>query len=299
MLHSRPPRPVRLRLLRSLLIWSSLTFAGAQSLNVTPPVKTFDLGPGQEATQSVDVTSSSASPFQINIYLSDWAFNAQGRIYYQDPGTMEGSACPWVTYSPASYLLEPKSRLTARYTVTVPADASPGTHWCVLFFDGGSPNAPGDKTVATFRLRVAQTIYVNVGPLASKGAISGMAIQPPASQGDPYRLLVQFENTGNEVAWVTGSVELRDSDGNQVRRLDLKGFTVLPSSSQDLSFEIAGPLPPGTYAALAVLDYGKALTEVAGQTTFTLERALPAPPAGSAPAGAGAEPPAGQATGAP
>lgn len=274
----------------------SLLVAQAQSLNVTPPVQNLDAAPGQDVTQTVDVKSASKSGLQLNIYLSDWAFDQSGKIYFKKAGTLSGSACPWITFTPANFLLKPGADLTARYTVQVPADAKPGTHWCALFFDGGSATPPPGKTVATIRLRVGQTIYVNVGPLTKNGAITGMFTQPPKKAGDPYNLVVQYANTGNQVEWVTGSLELRDSQGNQIRKLDLSGFTALPSASRNIAVTIPGPLPAGTYAVLAVLSYGEAQTEVAGQTTFVLDHALPAEPKGGAPGNgqtAPAQPPAG------
>lgn len=288
-------RTVTARLCLAVLIGLSglggaLTAAHAQSLSVLPPVKSFDVAPGQQVTQTVDVKSTSTSGLQLNIYLSDWAFAQDGKIYYQHPGTLPGSACPWVTYTPASYSLEAGADLTARYTIQVPSDAKPGTHWCVLFFDGGSPNPPPGKTVATFRLRVGQTIYVDVGPLNQDGAITGMFTQPPQKADAPYQLVVQYKNTGNQVQWVTGSVELRDSQGNQIRKLDLSGFTALPSASRNIALTIPGPLAAGTYAVLAVLNYGQAQTEVAGQTTFVLKQALPAATSKSTPANGQAAP---------
>jgi len=275
-----PSRPTTLAwslLLTGLLALAWLSGAArAQSLNASPPVVAVSASPGQEVTKTVDVMSSAKAPFDLRIYLSDWAFKQDGSIYYDKPGALSGSACPWITYTPATDRLDAGAKLTARYTVQVPAGAKPGTHWCVLFFDGGSVTPPPGKSVATFRLRVGQTIYVNVPPLNMDGAITGLFTQPPAKTGDPYQLVVQYANTGNQVEWVTGSVELRDSQGNAIRKLDLAGFTALPSSSQNVALKVPGPLPAGTYAALAVLSYGKALTQVAGQTTFTLDKPLPA-----------------------
>ena len=261
----------------------------AQNLSVSPPVATFEVNPGQQVTDTAAVTNSGPTPFQLNIYLSDWAFKPDGTIYYNDPGKSPQSACPWISYTPASSTLKGNSDLKARYTIQVPAGANPGTHWCVLFFDGGSAGPVSDKTIATVRLRVSETIYVNVAPLEQNGAITGMFTQPPQKVGQPYQLVVQYANSGNQVQWVTGKIELRDEQGNQARKLELKGFTALPGDTRNVTIKIPGPLKAGTYAALAVLDFGKKLTQVAGQTSFTLQQALPAP----TPAGPTSSPPNG------
>ncbi len=257
--------------------------AFGQSLSASPPVVTLDVNPGDQVTRTVDLASSAKNDYQLNVYLSDWSLNQDGGIYYQKPGTLPASSCPWVTFSPATALIKAGKTVTARYTVQVPANAKPGTHWCVLFFDGAPAKAPPPGVnLATFRIRVGETLYINVEPLDEKGAVAGMFTQPPTKTGDPYMLVVQYANPGNQVQWVQGKVELRNAQGDVIRTVPVKGFASLPGAPRNIKVAFYGPLPAGTYAALAVFDYGNAVTQVAGQATFTLKEPLAAPASGGA-----------------
>jgi hypothetical protein len=269
-------------------------FAAAQgTVGVDPVARLFEAVPGQTITQVLNIynPNPAAVPLSVSAYLSDMDISDVGATTYLAAGTLKESLKNWMTFSPASLQLGGQQTQQVRYTVQVPVNATPGTHWIMLMFEGQDPSPKPGKTLASFRLRVAHTIYVNVGPTKRAGAISGIFDQIPKTATEPYSIGVQYTNGGNVVVGVRGRVELRDAQGELATTLPLNLDVALPGHSLLLRASLAGPVPKGQYSALVVLTDGDAGRELVGEHVINLPFDLVAPPAAeAAPAGSAPAP---------
>ncbi|MEX2501082.1 MAG: hypothetical protein WD336_01790, partial [Trueperaceae bacterium] len=78
-----------------------------------------------------------------------------------------------------------------------------------------------------------------------------------------------------------GFVEVRPLDGGNELRIPIEQVRVLPGSERLVTRRLLGPLAAGDHLALVVLNYGDPDVDVAGETVFTLDEALPDPRAGA------------------
>jgi hypothetical protein len=263
-------------LLLALNIFSS-TF-GQSMLAVEPPTALMTGMPGQVVTVSVKVGNPRKIPTKVRVKMSDWKFNQAGSISYQPVGTVAESSSRWTTLSTSEITLPGSSVETVRYTVKIPKDAKPGTHWGMIFFEGDAvAPAPGMAGTA-MSLQVAHTFYVNVGDITRSGKIAGIFSKLPTEPVLPVQLTVQYQNTGNSAQNVDGKFEIRDSSGKVLISEKFEATTVLPGTTRMLTVNIIGPLPAGTYTVLAILNYGDKETDVAGETSFKLKVPLLEPP---------------------
>ena len=256
---------------------------GQTAVAIDPPAVVLGVEPGAERTVALVVANPGAEPARVRVSLGDWSYRPDGQPTYLDPGSLPGSASPWITFAPSTFLLPGHGKQRVRYTVRVPPDAAPGTHWSVLFLQGEDPNAKPGANIATFRLRVAHTIYVNVPPIRWDGAILGVAAVPPKKADDPVAIGIQYANTGNGAYAVKGRLEVRDAAGKVVGQTEVPRTVVLPGATRVLVANFYGPLPKGDYVVLAVLNYGSRSVDVAGQTVVSLPFDLTAPKAQSGP----------------
>ncbi|MFC6667473.1 hypothetical protein ACFP9V_20415 [Deinococcus radiopugnans] len=183
---------------------------------------------------------------------------------------MKESSAAWTTFTPAEIELGGEETKQVRYTIQVPADATPGTHWAMLMFEAQEPAAIPGKTLASFRLRVAHTIYVNVQPTKADGSITGIFDSLPQNETGNYQIAVQYTNTGNAVTGVKGRVELRDADGNLAATLPLSLVVALPNRTVLLKSAWGGPVPKGQYSALVILNNGDKNKDILGEHVVTL-----------------------------
>ncbi|WP_105317527.1 hypothetical protein [Thermus tenuipuniceus] len=265
---------------RILPLFLSLALGAlAQStLGVEPPVLLKEAKPGEILTQTLLVYNVGTRPVRVRASLGDWTYDPMGKIQFLPAGSLRESASPWVTFSPAEFLLEPKQSRPLTYTLTVPKEATPGTHWSILFLESEDPNPPPGVPLATFRVRMAHVFYVNIGPLTTGGRITGIVPNPPKNPREPYRFALQYQNTGNTAQKLFGRFEVRDASGRKVAEVEVEEVVVLPGQVRILPVTLVGPLPVGSYTALAILNYGDTTKDVAADLPFTLRTPLAAPP---------------------
>ncbi|MDM7323413.1 MAG: hypothetical protein P3W93_000175 [Thermus sp.] len=264
-----------------LLLSLALGALAQSTLGVEPPVLLKEAKPGEVLTQTLLVYNVGTRPVRVRASLGDWTYDPMGKIQFLPTGSLKESASPWATFSPAEFLLEPKQNRPLTYTLTVPKDATPGTHWGILFLESEDPNPPPGVPLATFRVRMAHVFYVNIAPLTTSGRITGIVPSPPKAAQDPYRFAIQYQNTGNTAQKLSGRFEVRDASGRKAAEVEIEEVVVLPGQVRILPVTLVGPLPVGSYTALVILNYGDPGKDVAADLPFSLRIPLAAPPAPS------------------
>ncbi|WP_051363435.1 hypothetical protein [Deinococcus murrayi] len=280
------------RLLTGLLclcwfVLASLALAQG-TIGVDPITRHYSVTPGQTVTQVLNIynPNQTAVRLKLAVYLTDMNINEVGESQFLPVGSVKESSARWTTVSPSELELGGQESKQVRYTIQVPANASPGTHWAVLMFEGQEPAAVPGKTLASFRLRVGHTMYVHVQPMTTAGSVTGIFESVPKTDTGVYELAVQYTNSGNSAVAVRGRVELRDAAGTLVATLPLDVAVALPGRNLLLRSSWAGPVPKGQYTALVILNNGEKNKDILAEHVVTLPFDLKAPP--TAPAGAGA-----------
>lgn len=262
-----------------LLLPLALSALAQSTLGVDPPVLLKEARPGETLTQTLRVYNVGTRTVRVRVSLGDWTYDPMGKIQFLPVGSLKESASPWATFAPPEFLLEAKQNRALTYTLTVPPNAAPGTHWGILFLEAEDPNPPPGVPLATFRVRMAHVFYVNVPPLQTSGRITGIVPSAPQGPQDPYRFAVQYQNTGNTAQKLSGRFEVRDASGRKAAEVEIEEVVVLPGQVRILPIALVGPLPAGAYTALAILNYGDPTKDVAADLPFALRSALAPPPA--------------------
>ncbi len=252
---------------------------GGGAALVDPSSKLYQASRGETVSGHMNVSNPGETPLNLRLYLSDWNFDLGGQFTFADMGTQARSVSDWIAFESPILELEPRQSVTVPYTVTVPADAEPGTHWGVLFVESEPSDPVPGQTAATFSVRVGHIVYVNVPGGISEGAIVGVFGQPPSEAGRPYTIIAQYANLGELAQGVEGEFTVRDQTGETVIEAAIERSVVLPGGERAFQINVLGPLPAGNYTALVVLSYGDEVRDVAGAHDFTLTEPLVEPAA--------------------
>ncbi|WP_104992339.1 hypothetical protein [Deinococcus sp. NW-56] len=259
------------RLLACLLALTALASAQG-TIGVDPITRHYTVTPGQTVTQVLNIynPNKTALRLKVAVYLMDMNISEVGESEFVPVGSVKESSGPWTTVSPSELDLGGQETKQVRYTIQVPANAAPGTHWAVLMFEGQEPAAVPGKTLASFRLRVGHTMYVHVQPMTTAGSVTGIFENVPKTDTGAYELAVQYTNSGNSAVAVQGRVELRDAAGTLVATLPLDIAVALPGRSLLLRSAWAGPVPKGQYTALVILNNGQKNKDILAEHVVTL-----------------------------
>ncbi len=245
-------KPFRTLALAALAALS--TPLGAQVSVISSTLEERPATPGERYTGTVRVRNTSTQPQVARIYQTDYRFLADGRTFYEQPGTAPRSNAPWVRFNPAQLTLAPGEEAAVAYEVAVPAGMR-GSYWSVLMVETAQPEPvrTAQRGVGiTPGIRYAVQLATHVGQAERRIALEGARL---TGETGSRALEVNVSNTGEQADRLELRVDLFDADGAPAGRLSSSRGLVYPGTSIHQRFELPA-LPAGTYRALLVVDTG-------------------------------------------
>ena len=232
------------------------------SLDVSPAKYELQVAPGKLTTIPIVVRNTGDAAVHIVATLSDFTVGRDGNYQFLPSGKAHYSMGNWVDVNPREFDLGPQTFMQVRFTVTVPSGVS-GEYSTLVFFTTRPSRKPGGLAIAE---RVASKLYEIVpDTVRFAGEIDDMSTKTDQS-GEHY--LVGFHNTGNAHVYLSGRVEIKQN-GQIVERIVMPKDQLVERNGKRLIEMTGKKLSPGSYNAVALIDYGGP-NLIAGQTTFTV-----------------------------
>ena len=183
----------------------SLTWSVAPSGPKGPngrPALDYKLDPGAIITDHVAVTNHSKRPLNLRLYPNDAFTTASGGFDLRAGSAEPVDAGLWIKLAKDRVILQPSTRIVVPFTVTVPANATPGDHAAgvVASLVADATDAAGNRVSVDHR--VGARVYLRVtGPLRPALTLTDVTIDT-ATSWNPLRLprvtaAFTIANTGN------------------------------------------------------------------------------------------------------
>ncbi|MBM4272939.1 MAG: molecular chaperone [Deltaproteobacteria bacterium] len=245
-----------LGLLVLLGIWEAQPAAAQLNLLVSPIRVEQKLQPGSSETDIISVRNEGGRPVRVKVYLEDWQMDAKGSLTYFRPGRVPQSCAAWLQLNPADFRVEAGQTREVRFTLTVPPGAKTGTYWAAIIFEG----LPVEEKVTVQKRigvlgRIGVVLYQTVGNPEVKAQFQDLQVVPD-KKGVTFK--IAFTNPGQGFVRVKKSwIAVKNSQGQEVAKLEIPDIPVLPGGSRDLELKHEKPLPPGNYQVEAVVDLGR------------------------------------------
>ncbi|MEK9523563.1 WxL protein peptidoglycan domain-containing protein [Streptomyces sp. NPDC087908] len=161
--------------------------------------------PGSTLTDRVTVANKTAAPLTFRLYGAD-AYNTDrdGGFAVRTQREQQTGAGAWITPERTRITVPPRSAVTVRYTLTVPADADPGDHpGALVALD--ERISPGGRGAVAFGVQraVAARLYLKVsGPTVPALGVEDVTVdqdRPLVPGTGPSSALVSYtlHNRGN------------------------------------------------------------------------------------------------------
>lgn len=257
-----------LLLLIGVLCLAGISNSEASTIRISNPKIELELAPGETYSGEISVENPDNEEVKTKIYLEDWVYSpgGTGEKKFSPMGTQPLSCSRWIQFSPAQEMLKPYGRFTARYTISVPQDAS-GGYYSVLFFEtilGTAQDEEGVNVLVSGRVGALFMVHVK-GTVKRQGDVTEVKISPP-SGNKPLEILTTFKNTGNVDIPLGGTFLLMDADGKVSARGDLQKIYTLPGVQETGTTQWVGRLPAGAYTLLLTYDLGQGQSIVKEET---------------------------------
>jgi hypothetical protein len=217
--------------------------------------------PGENYKGDIVLLNNDETPQEAKVYLTDYFFSADDKVFYEDPGTRPRSNSAWLTYTPKRLTIPPKGSASISYSVKVPDSKDLlGTYWCVMMVEGiasesaESSKAPKTPTVSVSQvIRYALQVITHIGDSGKRNL--KFTNSKLALDKDKKTLLIDVENTGDYMLRAYISVELYDQKGTLAGKYTGDAFRLFPGTSKKFKTDLSAA-PKGKYKAIVIADCG-------------------------------------------
>ncbi len=255
---------------------ANFSFAGISILGELAQERSLQLGEKYEGT--INLKNTGQTPCQVNVYQTDYRFDADGTNIYGEPGSSARSNAGWLSVSPGRLTILPDQIATVYYTVQIPerkelASINPdisatenldltGTYWSMVMIEPMpeelSPENIQDRTgkiqmgIKT-KIRYGIQIVTNIGDSGTRRM--EFRDKKLIKQDGKTILQMDIENTGQRWLFPSVWVEIYAEGGKAMGRFDGDKKRIYPGCSVRQKIELTD-IPAGQYQALVVADNG-------------------------------------------
>ena len=235
------------------------------------------LAPGTTINRRVEVSNDTDAPQTIQLYAAAASVDA-GDFRFGD-GRAESELTTWTSVEPAVATPRPGGRAVATVRIAVPADASPGERYGVVWAEVAS--APPEGGGVTAVNRVGVRIYLSVGPGGEPA--SNFEVDTLTARRDPSGQAVVsalVHNTGGRALDMSGSLGLAEGPGG-LRAGPFPatlGTTLGVGQTQPVEVQLSGEIPDGPWQATITLKSGLLERSASAQIRFPAQAGSSATP---------------------
>jgi hypothetical protein len=166
--------------------------------------------PGTRFERQIEVSTTSTIPTPVALYPA--AASIEDGRFTGAPGRTANSVSQWTTVEPRSLDIPAGGSMTATVVIDIPADATEGEQYGVIWAQTRSSTDPSTGVAQTNRVGIR--IYLSIGPGGSPATdfeINALAAGR-ATNGNPI-VLATVTNTGGRALDLLGSLTLRNGPG--------------------------------------------------------------------------------------
>jgi hypothetical protein len=227
-------------------------------LSIQPVKASYTLKPGESVTASILLTNQSDEAVNIDMKVEDFVPVAGGdtiSFVGRAPGLT--TVKDWVTLDKkTSFIFNKGESKQIPFTVKVPLNAEPGSHFGVAFFK--ATRVSELQAQLKIGTQVGMLIFITVpGNHLQSGKIVDFSAPRFLEQG-PVPFIMKFENTGTVHFEPKGEVVVKNMFGKDIAHVPIEGEVVLPTGIKRIvsNWNVTGFLL-GYYKAVANVRDGE------------------------------------------
>jgi Bacterial protein of unknown function (DUF916) len=217
--------------------------------------------PGAYIVDALDITNYGYTQGSIDLYTADGITAQTSGTAFPPENAPRHDVGAWITLSRKQITLDPGQSQEVTFTLTIPTHVRPGQHGGGIIGQEMDPsylNPSTQSNSATIGIQttLALGVLVNLpGPTVERLSTQGISYD---TQSYYQRLIIVLKNTGTQLLYPSGNLQVFDEKGNLVQNLQLQLRTFLPQTAINYPINILNkPLSPGRrYTAKLLLRYG-------------------------------------------
>ena len=258
---------------RGLLpLFSAILLVSAPPLLAQLTINQLEITVTPSAAERVMTTfvvhNSGAQAAQGNLTREDWDRSESGENRFVPSGSNARSCKELTSFFPTAFRVEPGGDQTIRVAV----ERAPGLTkecWDIIFVEAASTKGLPKNSGLQYIVRTGVKVYVQPAGLKRNASIMRMAVESPDSrlasaprdslfQPVKQQIAIRFSNAGEVHLFARGQIEIRRLDNSVAMQIPIAEFPMLSGAVRQLVLDVPPTLLPGTYIALALIEFGGA-----------------------------------------
>ena len=242
--------------------------ARAQSLGISPAFVEAKVRSGATYSKEYTLTNNTGLRLRVRCSVGDYWYDERTNARVEGrPGTLPRSASPWVQFSPAEFVIEPRGASVVRAVISVPQGAAGGVYTTPTFDieAADAPASAGREGTASASVTVnfrGLLMLSTIGSSEYNVEIMGGRAEPPTSSS-PLKLSLDAHNRSTAHVSLRGQFAVLNATGGFAGRGRIDEQRLMPGQRGELGAVWADELAPGRYTAVVTLTYDRAGLEPA------------------------------------
>jgi hypothetical protein len=256
-------------------------------VNITPPAShaqesistsisplTFELtaNPGETKTNTVRVTNLADQPVPYSMLVQSFVGNEFGQATVipdsQDPTY---ALSQWVTVSPQTFTLAPKSSQNVTFTINIPANAEPGGRYGTILASANSSVKTLNGSGEAVSPRVGALVLLTVqGPINYTARVATFQPTQKLYQHAPATLTLRIYNGSTVHITPVGFITLTNIFGQKVATIPVDPKIILPQNYRLIETNTSANLAIGYYTTNLALVYGDKNAQLLSTSSFII-----------------------------
>lgn len=218
--------------------------ADSKSFSISPPNFEITANPGDVTKNTLKITNLSEKTTLYKVEsLNFEAYGIEGQVTLTEE-TSSYSIKDWIQYESGQFVIEPNDFYLLNFTINVPENAEPGSHFGAAVISSGGTLDQGQSGASVVQ-EIGALILIRVpGDINEDGKIISFTTANQTYTEPKIKFDSIVENTGSIHYKLSPQVAITDIFGNPVTVLTLEPRNILPGSqrlfSQEFDFDKFG-----------------------------------------------------------
>jgi hypothetical protein len=249
----------------------------SRSFSISPPNFELSAKPADVISNTLKIENLSDYPLTFTVRSQNFkAYGDEGQVSLTEE-TSSYSINEWINYKATTFTIAAKKNYLLDFTINIPANAEPGSHFGAIVISTSDPNAPSGSGTSVVQ-EIGALILIRLPGDVNEAA--SLLSFTPAQQifTDPIlKFNSTVENIGDVHFKMSPFIHIYDIFGNKVQSYETTPKNILPGSKRifDEELDFQGF---GYYTAKLEMFYAGGAKSVTADTSFTalyLSRSLP------------------------
>lgn len=245
----------------------------SEGIEIKPALIEERVDPGEKRTFYISVKNVTGSDKTLFLGVADirGTNDAGAPIFAENGEVSDYALSQWVTFKEGSVTLVAGETKDVAFTVEVPSEVSPGSHFGSVYFDSQPPQI--GITGSGVGIRVGNIISLRIaGETEESMRLREFSTAQFIYDSPPITFTTTLENLGNVLLRPNGLIEITDMFGREVGKVEVNetGASTFPRSER--SYETTwnyDKFAIGRYQAIMSVVYGEDERKtVSGATSF-------------------------------